>query len=308
MFRAVEQRRFSKVEKSRYLTRRQEAQFSLYLKEEAMLEKENNQMGEFTSTTSAELIRRSSRDKALLRARESRERIILSYKRLVVSIASTYQGRGLGLQDLIQASCIGLLRGAQRFDHKKGYKLSTYVYWWIKQAIVRAIVNKSRIVRLPGSLCEAANRVAEANSILRRRLGRWPTYEEIADFVHVGVSSVRIISERIRHPISIDQPVNKEGLSLKEIILGPDEIRPETIVTRQIILRTLEELLKTLSAREEHIMRLHYGLNGETARSCEEIGKLMNLSRERIRQIHGNALARLKEEKGLIESLWQNSL
>ncbi|XP_072976178.1 RNA polymerase sigma factor sigD, chloroplastic [Typha angustifolia] len=307
VFDLIEGRRSSRTQRSGYLTARQEAEFSRYLKEEALLETASMQMEESAPSNSgipaaSAWMKKTSRDKALLRARESKERIILSYKRLVVSIATAYQGKGLSIQDLIQEGCIGLIRGAQRFDHKKGYKLSTYVYWWIKQAIVKAIVNKSRIVRLPGNLCEGMNKVTEATATLRRRLRRSPTYEEIADFLEISVSSVRIICEKSRHPISIDQPVNGEGATLKDIIAGPDESRPEPIIARKLALQNLEKLLKKLSPREEYIIRLRYGLNGESARSCDEIGRLLNLSRERIRQIHCTAIARLREERSLIEN------
>ncbi|XP_008806591.1 RNA polymerase sigma factor sigD, chloroplastic [Phoenix dactylifera] len=301
----------SRSERSRYLTPREEAEFSHYLKQEAMLETAGKQIRDCSpldsgcAAISASMKRRNS-ERTLLKARECRERITLSYKRLVVSIATPYQGKGLGLQDLIQEGCIGLLRGARRFDSKKGYKLSTYAYWWIRQAILKAIANKSRMVRMPGNLCEAMNKIMESKSLLRRQLGRNPTYDEIADFAGIGVSSVRIISERSRHPISVDQPVNKQGLTLKDIIPGPDEIRPEVIVNRQEMLQNMGKLLKILNGREQYIIRLHYGLNGETARSCDEIGRLLNLSRERIRQIHCSALRRLREERSLIECLRQS--
>ncbi|THU73154.1 hypothetical protein C4D60_Mb04t19820 [Musa balbisiana] len=299
----------SRSERSKYLTSRQEAEFSCYLKEEAMMDTEAQLLRGCSSLDSENVahygrMKRRS-EKAFLRARESKERITLSYKRLVVSIAATYQGKGLTIQDLIQEGCIGLLRGTQRFDHTKGYKLSTYVYWWIKQGIVRAIANKSRLIRLPGNLCEAMNKVAEANSSLRRQLGRSPTYKEVADLIDMDVSNVRLVSERSRPPISIDQ-VGKEGLRLMDIIPARDDRRPETVVDRQLLLQNLEKALKTLSNREEYIVRLHYGLNGETVRSCDEIGRLMNLSRERVRQIHCGALKRLREDKSFVEYLHHN--
>ncbi|KAH7654222.1 Sigma3 and sigma4 domains of RNA polymerase sigma factors protein [Dioscorea alata] len=151
-----------------------------------------------------------------------------------------------------------------------------------------------------------AKKVADATSLLHRQLGRWPTYHEIADHTALSASRVKLVSDRRKHPISINQPAKNQELILEDVIPGPDETRPEVIVGKQLMLQDMEKLLTTLSAREQYIIRLHYGLAGERIHSCEEIGRLLNLSRERIRQIHRAALTRLREEKDLIESLRQS--
>ncbi|KAF8398366.1 hypothetical protein HHK36_017293 [Tetracentron sinense] len=296
----LEQRCSLRPANSVYLTHREEAEFSLCLKEGARLEAARRRIREHEPTSSqwadAVGMKRGSLDKVLCNARESRERITVSYKRLVISIATSYQGKGLSLQDLIQEGSIGLLRGAERFDPNKGYKLSTYAYWWIRQAIIRAIANKSRIIRLPGSICERVAKIAEAKTVLSKRLGRLPTYDEIADVVGMDVSSVRLLSERSRPPISADLALTNEGcMTLQEIIPGPEETRPETMVNRQLMKQEVERLLSTLSEREAYILRLKFGFNGETPRSCEEIGRLLNLSRERVRQINCIALTKLRQ-------------
>lgn len=138
---------------------------------------------------------------------------------------------------------------------------------------------------------------------MRRELGRWPTYDEIAEAADLNVSSVRLVRERTRLPISLDQPMSNQGsITLKEIIPGPEETMPESMVTRQQMKQDLDRLLKTLDQREEHILRLYFGLNGETARSCEEIGRLINLSRERVRQIRCIALSKL-QKMSIVDSL-----
>lgn len=144
-------------------------------------------------------------------------------------------------------------------------------------------------------------KVIDAKSLLQRQLGRWPTNCEIAEFLNLGVAIVQLASEKNGQPISIDRSVNKEGLTLKEIIPGPKEITPEAMTNRQMMLQRTKDILTTLTERERHIIRLRYGLNGEKARSCEEIGILLNLSRERIRQIHWDALTKLREAKGIVE-------
>ncbi|KAK1292508.1 hypothetical protein QJS10_CPB17g01849 [Acorus calamus] len=280
-------RRPSKSANSRYLTPKEEAEFSLYLKAEMRIndlrkkicDARNCNTLATTNWVKATGMERRNIEEVLVKARECRERIILSYRRLVVSIATPYQGKGLSLQDLVQEGTIGLLRGVERFDSKRGHKLSTYVYWWIKQAIIKAITTKSKLVRLPASLSGAVAKVSEANSSLSR-LRRRPTYEEVADASGLSVSCVRL-----------------------EILSGPEELEPETLVTRQLIRRDLQRLLKALDEREECIVRLHWGLDGETDPSFEEIGRKLNLSRERVRQIHYVALTKLKESKELIESL-----
>ncbi|XP_077249468.1 sigma factor 4 [Tasmannia lanceolata] len=296
-------RRSSKSTHSRYLTPREEAEFSLYLKEGARLEaawknirelrKHDPSMCEWAEYVG---MKKGDLEKKLWRVRESRERIILSYKKLVVSIATPYLGKGLSLQDLVQEGCFGLLQGAERFDSTKGNKLSTYAYWWIKQAIVKAIQNKSRIIKLPARVRNILSQIAEANSALNTRLGRRPTYDEVAGMVGMAVSSVRFASESTRLPLSTDRPMSCHGsITLKEIIPAPEETRPEVMVERQLMKQHIETLLKTLSKREEFILRLQFGLNGETSRSCEEIGKLLNLSRERVRQINCIALEKLRQ-------------
>ncbi|GMN53653.1 hypothetical protein TIFTF001_022781 [Ficus carica] len=286
-----------------FLSPREEAECCLILKEGAKLEATRLRIrsGEDHEPSSKELAKamgmgRRSIDKMLCNERESQERISRSYRRLVTSIATGYQGKGLSFQDLIQEGSIGLLRGAQKFDPRRGNKLSTYVYWWIRQAIIRAIENKSRTVRLPGNKCGIVAKVTEANNVLNRRLRRFPTYNEIAQEIDVHVSTVRLVSERIRPPISLDRAITERGhMTLQEIIPGPDETTPEMMVKKEMLKQEIEKLIKReLSDREAHVLRLRFGLNGDLPQSCEEIGRLLKLSRERIRQINGIALSKLQ--------------
>ncbi|WVY92280.1 hypothetical protein V8G54_037794 [Vigna mungo] len=198
--------------------------------------------------------------KALSNERQTKERLGHDYRGLLTSIAAGYQGKGLSLQDFIQEGTIGLLRGVEKFEAERGYKLSTYVSWWIKQAMIKAVARKSRL----GGKCELVAKVAQANNILSTRLRRMPTYYETAKV-------------------------------LNEIIAGPQDMTPEKMVKRQIMKEEVRDLLKTISKREAEIMTFHYGLNGDTPRSFKEIGGKMQLSRERIRHINGIALSKLRQ-------------
>ncbi|KAM3733902.1 hypothetical protein ACB098_11G173000 [Castanea mollissima] len=289
--------------KSGNLSPREEAELCLCLKEGARLE--GMRIGvreargcEPTSKQLAKAIgmKRRSVDKILCDGRESRQKIARSYRRLVVSIANGYQGRGLSFQDLIQEGSIGLLRGVEKFEPERGNKLATYVYWWIKQAITRAIATDTRLVRLPGNASRMVAKIAEASNILTKRLGRQPSYDEIAEMLNVNILTVKLVSERSRPPGSLDQAVTDQGrMTLQEIISGPDETMPEKMVKKQLMKQEVDKLLKTLNKREEHVLRLRFGLNGEPPRSCEEIGRILKLSRERVRQIYVIALSNLRQ-------------
>ncbi|CAK7330927.1 unnamed protein product [Dovyalis caffra] len=296
---------FESVKKG-YLSPKEEAEFSMCLKHEARIEAARRRIGEAQELdpTSMQLAKalqmeKTSLDKILCKGRESRERITHSYRRLVVSIATSYQDKGLSLQDLIQEGSIGLIRGAERFDPQRGYKLSTYVYWWIKEAILTAISNKSRMVRLPRRWWMLVAKIAEANNDLSNKLRRSASYDEIAKVLNMKVSTVRLGFERSRSPISLDQAVlGQNRMTLQEIIPGPDETIPENMVKKQLLKQELEYLFQiVLTEREAHILRLHFGINGQTPQSCEEIGRLVKLSRERIRQIISIALSKLRHKR-----------
>ncbi|PHT60517.1 RNA polymerase sigma factor sigD, chloroplastic [Capsicum baccatum] len=291
-----------------YLTHKEESEYSWYLKEEArieilrkMVEKTSeielnqNQLAKAAGMSTKKL------DKLLVNGKESQKKIIQCYKGLVVSVAASYQGKGLSLQDLIQEGSIGLLHGAKKFNPKKGYKLSTYAYWWIRQAITRAVANKSRLIRLPGSISELFPKICNAKAELSIKLRRMPSFDEIAEALDLDVSTVRLVIERNRAPISIDQIVTSQGhMSLQDIISGQEDTTPEEIVKRQMMKQDLEKILhNVLCDREAKILKLHFGLNGDTPQSFEEIGRVLKLSRERIRQINCTALSKLRESSML---------
>ncbi|KAL1811664.1 hypothetical protein ACET3Z_021729 [Daucus carota] len=293
----------SRRKAGQHLSSEEEAEYILLIKEEAKLEAARRKILETTKhdPTLSQLadvvgVPKSRLDKILCGGRESRQRITESYKRLVVSIASSYQGRGLNMQDLVQEGSIGLLRGVKKFNPEKGFKLSTYVYWWIRQAISKAVASKSRTIRLPGSVCEVIPKIAEANNSLAVRLRRPPSFEEIAKSVGTTVKTVRLIYQSSKEPVSLDQAMTSQGcMSLQDIMPGPEELTPESMLIKQHKKQELEKILNQLSDRESIIVRLYYGLDGKAPRSFEEIGNVLKLSRERIRQINGTALSKLKQ-------------
>jgi RNA polymerase primary sigma factor len=246
---------------------------------------------EWASAVEMEPIQFRSR---LYQGRRAKDKMVQSNLRLVVSIAKKYMNRGLSFQDLIQEGSLGLIRAAEKFDHEKGYKFSTYATWWIRQAITRAIADQSRTIRLPVHLYETISRIKKTTKLLSQKMGRKPTEEEIATKMEMTIEKLRFIAKSAQLPISLETPIGKEEDSRLGDFIEADGEMPEDQVSKNLLREDLESVLDTLSPRERDVLRLRYGLDDGRMKTLEEIGQIFNVTRERIRQIEAKALRKLR--------------
>jgi len=234
----------------------------------------------------------------IAQGQQARDHLIKANTRLVVSIAKKYMGQGVPFSDLIQEGNLGLMKAVEKFDYRRGYKFSTYATWWIRQAITRALADQGRTIRVPVHMSDRLRKLHQVSRQLEQTWGRKPTPEELAEEMELEPSKVRWMLRVSRHPVSLERPVGEEEDSeLGNFIEDVDAPTPPDVAYHHMLQEKLEDVLATLTPREARILRLRFGLQNGRSYTLEEVGKKFGLTRERIRQIEGQALRKLRHPR-----------